>query len=103
MVAEVVVQLFATVKIGAVFIPIFSGFAPPTVAERLRDAGAKVWFIADGTVRLGEFLGLKSNAYRGQSSLPGLQECVVAQGKRWSAHRNTCFAPQLSPVRFGRH
>ena len=39
MTTEVVIQMFATFKIGAIFIPIFSGFAAPAIAERLKEIG----------------------------------------------------------------
>ncbi|HLB35713.1 MAG TPA: AMP-binding protein, partial [Gemmatimonadales bacterium] len=49
MVAEVAIQMFACFKVGAIFVPIFSGFAAPALAERLRDAGARLLFTADET------------------------------------------------------
>ena len=38
----------ACAHIGAIQVPIFSGFAAPAVAARLADAGAKVLVTADG-------------------------------------------------------
>ena len=38
MIAEVVTAMLATHAVGAVFIPIFSGYAPPAVRERLTEA-----------------------------------------------------------------
>lgn len=59
MTIEVVVQMFATMKIGAIFIPIFSGFAAPAVAERLKDANAKVLFTAESSARRGRLIPLR--------------------------------------------
>src|SRR5947199_278602 len=53
MVPEAVVAAYATAKIGAIYLPIFSGFAPSAVAARLQDSSAKVVFTADGTWRRG--------------------------------------------------
>jgi acetyl-CoA synthetase len=44
MTPEIVVALFAIAKIGAVILPLFSGYGPQAVAERLNDAGAMTVF-----------------------------------------------------------
>src|SRR5690242_16668344 len=44
MIPEAVIAAYAIVKIGAVYMPIFSGFALSAVAARLQDAGAKAVF-----------------------------------------------------------
>ena len=62
MVAEVAIAMLATMKVGAVFIPIFSGYAAPSVRERLEDAGAKCLFTADQGYRRGTAFDLKSHA-----------------------------------------
>jgi acetyl-CoA synthetase len=62
MVAEVVFAMLATQKIGAVFIPIFFGYAPPAVRERLDEAGVKLPFTADGSMRRGQAFSLKQGA-----------------------------------------
>ena len=40
MIPETVAALFAVAKLGAVFLPIFSGYGADAVAVRLDDAGA---------------------------------------------------------------
>lgn len=51
--------MFAVAKIGAIYLPIFSGFGPAAVAARLRDAGAKALLAADGFWRRGRQVPLK--------------------------------------------
>ena len=53
MIPEVVFALLATAKIGAVFIPLFSGYGPDAVSVRLRDCQAKLVVTADGFLRRG--------------------------------------------------
>src|SRR5689334_2423406 len=48
MVPETVAALFAVAKLGAVFLPIFSGYGPDAVAVRLADADAVALVTADG-------------------------------------------------------
>src|SRR3954468_17987509 len=68
MVPEAAVALYATAAVGAVALPLFSGFAAGAIAARLRDARAKVVFTADGTWRRGKHALLK----------PVLEEAVAA-------------------------
>ena len=62
MVAEVVFAMLGTMQVGAIFIPIFSGYAPPAVRERLEDAEVKLLFTADGSMRRGRPFSLKEGA-----------------------------------------
>ena len=59
---EIVVALMACSKIGAVWVPIFSGFGPAAVAARLADAGAKVLITADESMRKGSLVAMKEIA-----------------------------------------
>src|SRR4029077_13185844 len=51
MVPEAVAAFLACAKIGAVAIPIFSGFGASAVATRLGDAGAKALITVDSSFR----------------------------------------------------
>jgi acetyl-CoA synthetase len=50
----VAVASHACAHVGAVQVPIFSGFAPPAIAARLRDAEAKVVLAANWSLRRGQ-------------------------------------------------
>ncbi|HEX2675382.1 MAG TPA: AMP-binding protein, partial [Polyangiales bacterium] len=77
MVAEVVIAMLATQKLGAVFVPIFSGYAPPSVRERLDDGEVKVVFTADGSMRRGKAFPLKAELDRALVDLACVQHVVV--------------------------
>jgi len=62
MVPEVVSILYGCLKLGAIAVPIFSGFGVDAVATRLEDADASVLFTADGFYRRGEHVFLKDTA-----------------------------------------
>ena len=79
MTAEVVIQLLATLKIGAIFIPIFSGYAPAAVAERLRDAEAKLLFTAGSVQRRGKIAQIKESADDAVADAPSVATVVVAR------------------------
>jgi acetyl-CoA synthetase len=79
MVAEVVFAMLATQKVGALFIPIFSGYAPPAVRERLEEAGVKLLFTADGSLRRGQALPLKLQADRAVENLACVEHVLVVR------------------------
>jgi acetyl-CoA synthetase len=79
MIAEVVAVMLAVQKIGGVFIPIFSGYAPRAVRERLEEGEVKVLFTADGALRRGHAHSLKSNADPALADLACLRHCVVVR------------------------
>lgn len=62
MTIEAVASMFAVAKIGAIYSPIFSGFAPAAVAARLEDARASVLISADGFWRRGQQVAMKEAA-----------------------------------------
>jgi acetyl-CoA synthetase len=58
MVAEAVVAFYALARIGAVAVPLFSGFAPSAVAARLADAEVRAVVVAESTVRRGKSVAM---------------------------------------------
>ncbi|MBX0293638.1 AMP-binding protein [Haloarcula nitratireducens] len=62
MVPEVASILYGCLKVGAIAVPIFSGFGVDATATRLADAGCSVLFTADGFYRRGSKVHLKDSA-----------------------------------------
>ena len=77
MVPEIVVAFFASLKIGAVVIPVFSGFGAGALATRLEDAAAKVLFTADGSERRGKLIRIKEEADRAVARVPALRHVIT--------------------------
>ncbi len=77
MVPEIEVAFFAAMKIGAVAVPIFSGFGAGAVATRLADAEAKVVFTADGGFRRGKTIPIKPTLDEALKSVPSVRRVVV--------------------------
>lgn len=77
MVPEVVAVLFACFKIGAVAVPVFSGFGPHSLAARLVDAKARVLFTADAGKRRGKFVPIKQEADEACASAECVEHMIV--------------------------
>ena len=60
MLPETVIAVLALGRIGAIYTPIFSGYAAPAVATRLADCDATVLITADAFPRRGSWVPLKS-------------------------------------------
>lgn len=79
MLPETVAALFGIMKVGAVFLPLFSGYGAPAVVDRLTDAGAKALVTADGTVRRGKVVDMGTVAAEAAASVPTLATVVVVR------------------------
>jgi len=77
MVPETVAALFAIAKLGAVFLPIFSGYGADAVAIRLEDAGAVALITADGFTRRGKTVPMKQIADEAVAQVPSVHTVVV--------------------------
>ena len=70
---ELVVAFFAVIKIGAVILPLFSGYGPDAVATRLNDAGAAAILVADGFWRRGQRVAMKAVADEALAAAPSVE------------------------------
>ncbi len=77
MTPEIAVALLALAKIGAVALPLFSGYGPGAVASRLADAEAVALFTADGTFRRGRLAPMKPVADEAAAQVPSLRHVIV--------------------------
>ena len=77
MAIETVAAVMACAKIGAIFVPIFSGFGPDALATRLADAGCRVLITANASLRKGAPVPMKEIADRAIEMAPVVEHVLV--------------------------
>lgn len=76
-VPEVSVAFFAIAKLGAIVMPLFSGFGPRPIRDRLKHSQAKVVITADCGWRRGTRMAMKAALDEGAVELSSLQQVIV--------------------------
>jgi acetyl-CoA synthetase len=74
---EAVVSLLAVARLGAIFIPVFSGYGAEAVATRLQDPKPSVLICANGFQRRGKLVEMKEIADRAARAAGGLEHLLV--------------------------
>src|SRR5712691_2831793 len=76
---ECAVAVLAIGAVGAVLVPVFSGYGAEAIAGRLRDAEAKVLIVADGFYRRGQLVAMKETADAAADASPSVEAVVVVE------------------------
>ncbi len=77
MAPQAAIATFAVAQLGAVLVPIFSGFAATAVATRLDDAKAKAVITADASLRRGQVVPMKEILDEALRDAPTVTHTVV--------------------------
>ena len=84
---ETFIAFFAVMKIGAIVMPLFSGFGPQPIITRLTDGGATAVITADGTWRRGAAAAMKPTLDEALAEVTSVRHVIVVRrmGSRVSA------------------
>jgi acetyl-CoA synthetase len=89
---EVVIAILACARLGAIALPLFSGYGPGAIASRLNDASASLMLCADGFYRRGQVVPMKETADQALAEAPRVRNLVVFRrvGRRvpWTEGRD---------------
>ena len=92
MLPETAIATLACGKLGAIYLPMFSGFGPEAIASRLRDGEATVLITSDGAHRRGATVPMKEVADAALAAAPTVTRCLVlrhtGQDVPWQAARD---------------
>lgn len=93
MIPEAVIACHAVAAIGAVLVPLFSGFASSAIASRLSDADVKAVIVANTTIRRGRPLDTLPQVAAALSTCPTVQHVIIVpngpQGELGEVPRHT--------------
>ncbi len=76
---EAVVALYAAARIGAIAVPIFSGFSAPAIAARFEDCAVSVVIAQDRTARRGRAVPVRETVEEAMHLAP-VPHCVIVGG-----------------------
>ena len=79
MLPETVISLFAILKIGAIVVPIFSGYSSAAVSTRLKDAMSKILITADGYYRRGKVVRLKEMVDEAVKAAENVEKVIICK------------------------
>jgi acetyl-CoA synthetase len=74
---EAAAALFAVARIGAIIMPLFSGFGADAIATRLNDGEAKAVITVDGCYRRGRRIAMKPVMDEALTKVPSVRHVVV--------------------------
>ncbi|MBZ0271185.1 AMP-binding protein [bacterium] len=96
MTLELMAAYFAILKIGAVAVPVFSGFGATALAVRMQDAKARLLFTADGSFRRGKPVAIKYEADAACAIATDIERVVVQKRANvdvpWTDGRDVWYA-----------
>ena len=76
MIPEIAAALLGIARLGAVAVPLFSGFAPPAIVSRLQDAGAVAVLTADATPRRGKPVWMEAALAEALTEVPAVHTVI---------------------------
>jgi acetyl-CoA synthetase len=77
MIPELLIAFLAIAKIGAIILPLFSGYGAGAIETRLADADAVALFTVDGAFRRGKTVPMKETADQAVRSLNDFKHMIV--------------------------
>src|SRR3954447_7566756 len=102
MVPELAIAMLACARIGAVHSVIFAGFSAEAIADRNRDAAAKLQITADIGWRRGKALQLKETVDEALAKSPTVEKCIVFRRSNDAGQSATNAAPAPVTMQPGR-
>jgi acetyl-CoA synthetase len=94
---DAAVASHACAHLGAVQVPIFSGFAAAAVVQRLQDSGARVVLTADWSLRRGKRVPMRETVEEALASAPSVEHVVEWRRaeRRWEIALGSGTLPAL--------
>jgi acetyl-CoA synthetase len=82
--AETVVALLATVHVGAIAVPLFSGYGPTAIETRLKQTSAKALIACGSFQRGGRRIDMLRNAREALERCPAVEHFILIGASSWN-------------------
>jgi acetyl-CoA synthetase len=79
MLPETIVTLLAINRVGAIAVPVFSGYGANAIAARLNAVGAKAVFSTEGFFRRGKFFNARAVIEQAVADCPTIEKVILIQ------------------------
>lgn len=79
MIPEAIISFFACLKLGAIAVPVFSGFGAAAAAERLHHCDVRFLITADGSWRSGKQVRMQDTALLALKDCPTVEHVIVVE------------------------
>lgn len=79
---QTAITLLASAKIGAIHSVVYAGYSAEALKQRIQDAKAKILFVADGSIRRGKTIDLKSIADAAVKSCPTVKKVILVKNSK---------------------
>lgn len=79
---EIAITMLACAKIGAIHSVVYAGYSARALAERIKDARAKMLFTADGSFRRGKIINLKDIADKAVRECKTIKKVIVVKNNK---------------------
>lgn len=90
MIPQAIIAMLATIRLGAIYAPAFSGYNADALAIRLEDSGSRFLITADGYYRRGRFVEMKAKADQAVVSGSAIETVIVVNN---TGGANDALAP----------
>ena len=85
---EIAIAMLACARIGAMHSVVYAGFSAKALADRIKDAKAKVLFTADGSFRRGKVINLKDTVDEAVKQCKSIKKVVVVKNNKKKVNFN---------------
>lgn len=86
MIPELVIATLACARIGAIHSVIFAGFSASSVADRIKDAGARLVVTTDGLYRGTKEIPVKRTVDEALMNCPSVEKVIVVERTQWAVN-----------------
>jgi acetyl-CoA synthetase len=87
MIPETVVALLAINRMGAIAVPVFSGYGIDAITSRMEAVGAKALFTCDGAPRRGRSVDMLTVAARAVATSSSIESVIVVERQSYTAEQ----------------